>query len=208
MAPAVAPVRSRQVAAVATAIARGFQDNEIWAWMVPDARRRARLLRRYYRVAIKHIFRPRGGAWTTGDAGGGALWAPPGRWPLSGREALRDALALFPQVGLGGARRGRRIEAVMERHHPTRPHYYLQTLSIDPANQGRGYGTALIAPMLERCDAEGMPAYLETQRESNIPFYRRFGFAERDPIGLDDSPPLWPMWRDPDPAEPKGELVR
>lgn len=193
----VAPVSPHQVPAVAEAIARGFQDNEIWVWMVPDGRRRARLLRRYYRVAIKHIFGPRDGAWATADAGGGALWAPPGRWPLSGLEALRDMVALFPQVGIGGARRGKRIEAVMERQHPKEPHYYLQTLSIDPAHQRRGYGSALIAPMLERCDADAAPAYLETQRESNIPFYRRFGFVEGEPIGPPDTPPLWPMWREP-----------
>jgi ribosomal protein S18 acetylase RimI-like enzyme len=116
-------------------------------------------------------------------------------------------LALLPEIGLRGARRGKRIDAVMARHHPTRPHYYLQTLSIDPAHQRRGYGSALMAPMLERCDAEGMPAYLETQRESNIPFYRRFGFAEREPIGLADSPPLWPMWREPVAGGVGGELA-
>jgi ribosomal protein S18 acetylase RimI-like enzyme len=197
MPPAVAPVSRQQVVAVAAAIARGFQDNEIWSWMVPNPRRRARLLRRYYRVAIKHLFTPRGGAWATEDGGGGALWAPPGRWPLTGIEALRDGLALLPEIGLAGARRGKEIEAVMSRHHPEQPHYYLQTLAVDPAHQGRGYGSALLATMLERCDAEGVPAYLETQRESNIPFYRRFGFAEREPISAVDSPPLWPMWREP-----------
>ena len=58
-------------------------------------------------------------------------------------------------------------------------------------------GTALIAPGLERADAEGAPVYLETQRESNIPYYRRFGFELTDQISLPDSPPLWLMWREP-----------
>jgi hypothetical protein len=41
-----------------------------------------------------------------------------------------------------------------------------------------------------------MPCYLETQRESNIPYYRRFGFELTDEISLHDSPPLWLMWRE------------
>jgi hypothetical protein len=75
MAPAVTRVSRSQLSAAAAAIARGFQDNEIWTWMIPNERRRARLLPRYYRVAIRHIFDPRGGAWATDDAGGGAVGA-------------------------------------------------------------------------------------------------------------------------------------
>ena len=197
MAPEVVPVSPKQRAAVAGAIARGFLDNEVWIWMVPGAARRARLLDRYYRVAIRRFFEPRGGAWTTADASGGALWAPPGRWPLTRAEVRWDLWALLPWIGVDGIRHGHEADRAMEGRHPKQPHYYLQTLSVDPAHQRRGYGSALIAPMLARCDAEGMPAYLETQRESNIPFYRRFGFVEDDPIQLPGGPPLWPMWREP-----------
>lgn len=197
MPPPVAPVTREQAREVAKAIARGFLDNEVWVWMVPEERRRARLLPRYYRVAIRRLFMPRDGAWTTADRGGGALWAPPGRWPPSGREALWDYLALLPEIGVAGAGRGRELDRVIGSHHPREPHYYLQTLAIDPAHQRRGYGSALMRPLLERCDADGVGAYLETQRESNIPFYRRFGFAEREPIGVAGGPPLWPMWRPP-----------
>ncbi|HSI81201.1 MAG TPA: GNAT family N-acetyltransferase [Solirubrobacterales bacterium] len=193
----VVPVTPRRRAATAAAIARGFLDNEVWVWMVPDERRRRRLLDRYYRVMIKRIFAPRGGAWTTADAAGGALWAPPGTWPLTPAETRWDLYALLPWIGIGGIRRGHDVDRVMGGRHPKRPHYYLQTLSIDPARQRRGYGSALLRPLLERCDAEGMPAYLETQRESNIPFYRRFGFVEDTPIRLPGGPPLWPMWREP-----------
>lgn len=197
MAPDTIPVSSEQESAVAAVIARGFQDNEVWVWIAPDERRRARMLQRYYRVAIRRIFGPRGGAWTTADVGGGALWAPPGRWPLTRDEARWDLFGLLPWVGLGGVRRGHRFDRLVAGRHPKQPHYYLQTLSIDPARQRRGYGSALLEPMLERCDAEGMPAYLETQREANIAFYNRFGFVEDDPIQLPDGPALWPMWRDP-----------
>ena len=197
MPPEAAPVTTEQIPAVAGALARGFQDNEAWEWIIPDPKRRARLLETRFAVMIEHVYIPRGGAWSTPDAAGGALWTPPGRVELSLVEQLREAASLFPGLGIGGLRRGSQMSAAMKAQHPTEPHYYLDTLSIDPPHQRRGYGSALIAPMLERADAEGMPAYLETQRRDNIPFYRRFGFEETGEIRLSGGPSLWAMWREP-----------
>jgi GNAT superfamily N-acetyltransferase len=196
MPPAVAPVSEHQIDDVAAAIARGFDDNEVWVWLLPDDRRRVGLLTKRFRAMIKHVSIPRGGAWATADLQGGALWLPPRRLEWSLGEQLHEAMALMPGLGLRGARRGRRLQRLFAAHHPREPHYYLDTLSIDPAHQRRGYGSALIAPLLEHADAERMPAYLETQRRDNIPFYRRFGFEETGEMSLPDSPPLWKMWRE------------
>jgi GNAT superfamily N-acetyltransferase len=193
--PAVAPVSHDQIEAVAGAIARGFDDNELWVWLIPDGRKRLGLLTRRCTATIKHVFIPRGGAWATADLQGAALWTPPDRLKWTLREQLHEALALLPGLGFRGARRGRRIQALYYANHPTAPHYYLDTLSIDPAHQRRGYGSALLAPLLERADAERMPIYLETQRRDNIPFYARFGFEEIGEMSLPGSPTLWKMWR-------------
>jgi predicted N-acetyltransferase YhbS len=83
------------------------------------------------------------------------------------------------------------------RHRPRQEHWNLNTLSVSPEAQGKGIGSALIQPGLERADADGLGCFLETQRRRNIPFYRRFGFEETDEISLHDSPPLWLMWRAP-----------
>jgi hypothetical protein len=51
---------------------------------------------------------------------------------------------------------------------------------------------------LDRCDAEGLPAYLESTNPENLPYYRRFGFEVTGEISLpEDEPKLWPMWREP-----------
>jgi ribosomal protein S18 acetylase RimI-like enzyme len=194
MAAQVVSVTPELRGGAALAAARGFQDNEIWVWMVPSDRLRRRLLLRYYRGMIRVVFAPRGGAWTTTDTSGAALWYPPGTKRLTGREQLAELWAMMPWA-LGGMRRGIRIEQLMASHRPREPHWYLNTLSVDPAAQRRGIGSALIAPGLERADSEGLGSYLETQRRANIPFYRRFGFEEIDEISLPDSPPMWLMWR-------------
>ena len=54
---------------------------------------------------------------------------------------------------------------LFEKKHPTQPHWYLGILGTDTVHQGKGVGSALMQPILERCDAEGLPAYLESSRE-------------------------------------------
>lgn len=190
----VVPITPELAPGAARAAAEGFFDNEIWVWMLRGDWQRRRLLPRHYRSMIRRVYIPRGAAWTTPDTVGASLWFPPGTLELTGRERLAETLSLLPE-GIDSFRRAMRWEQLMAAHHPRRPHWYLQTLSIAPSEQRRGAGTALIQPGLDRADAEGMPAYLETQRESNIPFYRRFGFELSGEIGLEDSPPLWLMWR-------------
>jgi len=77
-------------------------------------------------------------------------------------------------------------------------------LGTDPQHQGKGIGSALLAPVLAKCDAEGIPAYLESSKERNIPFYRRHGFEVTTELNLKNGPSLWPMWRDPRPPDGTG----
>ncbi len=60
---------------------------------------------------------------------------------------------------------------------PARPHWFLHFLAVRPQAQGRGYGSALLRPMLERCDAEGVPAYLDATSEENKRLYERHNFV-------------------------------
>jgi GNAT superfamily N-acetyltransferase len=177
------------------AVAAGFHDNEIWSWMLPNDWQRHRVLRRHYIAMLKRVFPRRGTAWTTTDFAGGALWMAPGELTQSRRERRIEMASLLP-LGVTGLRRGARFEELIGRNHPKQAHWYLNTLSVRPEAQRSGYGSALIEPGLSLADAQGMPAYLETQRESNIPFYRRFGFDLTDRVQLADSPPLWLMWRE------------
>jgi GNAT superfamily N-acetyltransferase len=191
------PISRAQIGPVADAVARGFHDNEVWRWVIPDADRCLKLMRRAYRARLRHLYLVRGEAWTTPGCEGGAFWIPPGEPKRRLRDGVAEALSLLPGIGIGGARRGSRIENLMDAHHPSEPHWYLEVLSIAPEYQRQGHGGALLAPVLERCDRDEVPAYLETNRESNLPYYRRFGFELTEKIALPDSPPLWLMWREP-----------
>jgi GNAT superfamily N-acetyltransferase len=82
-------------------------------------------------------------------------------------------------------------------HHPAEPHWYLNVLSTVPDRQGEGLGAAIIQPVLERCDAGGVRAYLESSNPRNLPFYRRHGFVDAGEIHLEGGPSMTKMWREP-----------
>jgi GNAT superfamily N-acetyltransferase len=66
----------------------------------------------------------------------------------------------------------RRLSDV-ERMHPTKePHWYLAFLGVEPSEQGRGVGSALLRPVLDRAAAEGAPAWLETATSGISPSTR------------------------------------
>ncbi len=49
-------------------------------------------------------------------------------------------------------------------------------IGVAPVSQGQGYASKLLKPMLARLDEEGLPCYLETQKEKNVTLYQHFGF--------------------------------
>jgi len=59
----------------------------------------------------------------------------------------------------------------------------------------------LLQPILSKCDEEGIPAYLESSKESNIAFYNRHGFEVTGEVKAKNGPTLWPMWREPQPPD-------
>jgi GNAT superfamily N-acetyltransferase len=81
--------------------------------------------------------------------------------------------------------------------HPAEPHAYLFLIGTRPDRQGAGLGSALLRHVLERCDREGTPAYLEATTAGSRRLYLRHGLAEVGVIQLPDGPPMWRMWRDP-----------
>jgi predicted N-acetyltransferase YhbS len=99
---------------------------------------------------------------------------------------------------MGSFVRAGRILRAVELAHPKRPQWYLQLLMVDPSHQRQGLGALLQEKELATCDAEGLPAWLETQKEENLAYYARFGFSvasEHRPIP--SGPAMWSLTREP-----------
>lgn len=178
-------------------LADAFEDDPVWLWIAPDQRRRQRFLGQMFAQVIRSRVEA-GLAYTTSDIGGAAVWAEPSRWKLNTVENMRCLIPSIRAIGPGPLRRAIGALTIIEKLHPTEPHWYLEFLAAHVDRRGQGYGSALIQPILDRCDAEGMPAHLESSKAENLPFYNRFGFEVTREFSLGDgSPPMWAMWREP-----------
>lgn len=81
--------------------------------------------------------------------------------------------------------------------HPTEPHWYLPMIGIDPVQQGRGLGSALLKHALALVDRDGATAYLESSNPKNVPLYERHGFEVIGEVQAGNSPTIAAMLRRP-----------
>lgn len=196
-----APVRELTAAdaqAAGSALALAFETDPHMLWIFRDASRRLSRLQRMWTTLIERTWFDRGSCHILEHQAGACVWLPPGSWqmnlaaqarllpPLAG--AIRDAL---PRL--------LRVHFFNDQKHPHQPgHWYLATIGVAPDWQGRGYGHALLAPVLRRCDQDRIPAYLEATSPRNRAFYERNGFEVIEQCTYANGAiTTWRMWREP-----------
>ncbi len=198
--PVVRRATAPDVDAMAAQLIRTFFDDPVILHIFRNEARRTEGLRRYFSTQMRADYLPFGGCYTTDGYEGAAIWAPAGKPLLTGVKAVTTQLAVLPFVATHLATTLRMLNLI-ESLHPHEPHWYLATLGTAQEVQGQGVGSALMRPVLEHCDVEGLPAYLESSKERNVPFYRRHGFEVVKEVPLPGGgPKIWTMWREPRPA--------
>ena len=189
--------------AVIAALARAFYDDPLFGFFVPNLMKQMKSLIAFMNSGVKDA-RPFGDVWlahTDGKVAAAAVWLPPGAYPRGARRDLMTYVRTLPTFVHSGKRVVRAVAllgAVDKAHHELKgPHYYLAILGTDPGFQRTGAGSAALSPVLERCDTEGLPAYLETQKEANIAYYARHRFELVQKIEISGCPPIWTLLRQP-----------
>ena len=183
---------------VVEAVARSFYDDPIFSWIIPDEAQRLPRLRRGFDLFARRLWLPQDESYTTDHLIGAAFWMPPGTWHLRPLAQLRLMPALAAITRRDLPRTLRMLNAI-DAKHPHESHYYLPAVGIAPEWQGRGFGAALLRPILARCDRDRIPAYLEATSPRNRALYERHQFEVAEEMRVRDSPPLWRMWRQPQP---------
>ena len=179
---------------VAAMMARAFYDDPLQVWVVPDDETRLDTLCRLF-TAETEVGEPQD-AYTDTARASAAFWLAPGTTfvpaTTSGNiDALKQLLA-------DGFDRMKFAMDAMVAAHPSTTHWYLEGLGTDPTRQREGRASATMRPILDVCDRDGIPAYLEATKERNVPFYERRGFRVTGTIDVPGGGPrLWTMWRDP-----------
>lgn len=180
---------------------RAFYDDPFLEYLAPEEAKRARLTPSFIGKVIRYSSLY-GDVYTTPALEGVACWLPPDNPTPTFLRMLRTGLLIEPlKFGWAGFRRFMKVvnytEEVQKRSVPG-PHWYLWVLGVDPAHQGEGIGGALMQPILMRAEADGLPCYLETMNERNVPFYQKHGFkVVSDGVVPKDGLRVWTMARDP-----------
>ncbi len=199
-----APVARRatlaDVPTLASMLARAYDDDPVAIWTCRSDALRPTVLEGLHRARLAQAIL-HGEVWVTPELSSAAVWMPPG----SGGTTLAYELArarvllhprlisrLIPRLPLFAL-----AARAMGRAHPrARPHWYLSLLATNPPARGQGLGAAVLRPVFERCDADGLGIYLESSKERNISFYARHGFRVTGEVRLPRGPRMWLMWRE------------
>ena len=191
-------VNTAEAHIVGEVIGHAFADDPVNRWvfgtgaMIPT-----------FTALARHVYLARGFGHVaydeSGQAKGAAMWLADHQHKEAGLwTTLRVAGTIARTAGVGAMRRGLAIDKAFTRAHPAQSHAFLFAIGVMPDAQGKGVGGALLRAGLRPIDALGLPCYLESTKEVNIPLYQRFGFELLPPMPLPDGcPPIWPMWRPP-----------
>jgi GNAT superfamily N-acetyltransferase len=181
---------------LAAALGSAFSEDPMFKWILGPATPIEQRMRILFDGVLRQALRKDDHlVFVTPDGSGAAVWRGVDGWKASPGEMLRF-LPSMARACRGRLPRFLKAVKVIEDAHPSEPHYYLEVLGTRRDRQGKGLGSAVLAPMLERCDREGLPAYLESSNPANVPFYLRHGFQPRETISFGNgAPPCTTMWR-------------
>jgi GNAT superfamily N-acetyltransferase len=187
-------------AGLADSLASAFAEDPLFNWMAGGVTGRA------FEPKVRIVFdaflkidleRAEHLVFTDGDGIGVAVWKAPNKWKMSSGDMLRAFPAMLRAFGTKAPRMIGAFNAI-EKVHPKEEHYYLEALGTRQDMQSKGVGSAVIRHMLDRCDTEGVPAYLESSNVRNVPFYARHGFETTGEIVVGKgAPTVTAMWRAP-----------
>lgn len=179
---------------ITASLTKAFSDDPVFVYLMGGAfnAKRANLA---FNMLGRHML-AHGIIMTNDDRSAAAYWGPPGSWkvPIS---SIVKTMPISLRAYQWQTIRALGVLGRMEKLHPKEPHYYLEVLGTDPSQQGKGHGAALLNAILEKADNEGVGAYLESSKDTNVPYYRRFGFEVVGEIHHPNGPTMWRMWRDP-----------
>jgi ribosomal protein S18 acetylase RimI-like enzyme len=189
--PGVHTASAGDLSRLTIALAAAFQEDPVFRWLLPDEATRPARLRRFFAHELRHVLK-RGRVSTSGGLAGAALVLPPGAW----RTPPHVAVLQGRPFGIHLPRAAGMLASV-ERRHLREPHCYFAYIGVAPDAQGQGLGSGMMRPTLDRCDAEGLPAYLEASSERNAALYERLGFTIVRLLRFAGSPPVRLMVRRP-----------
>lgn len=192
--PEVCSASPDDAGALRPMLGRAFVEDPLITWALPHASRRLEHAEAWLGWFLDAYLR-HGRVHRIGQVAA-ALWLPPGqRAAASARSAPTLHELLAELTGREHATRVLTSFATTGAHRPAEGHIYLHILGVDPAHQGAGHGAAVMAPVLDASEDDGVAVHLESANPRNHPFYERLGFERIGVAHLAEGGPTLTMFR-------------
>ena len=194
-------LKKQDIAKATSTLVDAFSDDPLLNMLFGGNENQSGLFRAAYEVPIKYCLKYGSvystseklegvAAWVSGEYAAMPLW----RMLISG--ALRSGMKI-------GLKIGKRIMPILMPLEEDRKknmagwkHIYLQVVGVAREFQGCGIGGGLLRALIAESERTGRPIYLETETESNVAMYEKFGFEliKRVALSVVDLP-VWEMAR-------------
>ncbi|MBW5481604.1 GNAT family N-acetyltransferase [Streptomyces bambusae] len=183
---------------MAALLDEAFQEDPVSSWVFPDPAHRRAVHGKFLGVFVD-VALAEGRIDYAVDGSAAALWLRVPAGDHGGEAPEDDVPARMREAADPDNERCELVGRLLGESHPTgEEHEYLLMIGVAPGRQGEGLGTELMRPVLERCDRDGLPAYLEASSERSMRLYERLGWEfTGTEVQLPDGPQMWPMWRKP-----------
>jgi ribosomal protein S18 acetylase RimI-like enzyme len=180
-------------------MANAFDNDPFINWLVRKDKHRKKGIEELFRAALNVLTLPFNEVVAVDNCAGAALWMPMENVKTTVSQQLRLLFPIIRIAGFSGLKRVVTCLDILEKAHPMdKKHLYFFFLGVDPSHQKKGLASAMIKTMLDRCDRDGLGAYLENTNPANRPLYESFGFkAIRELSVGPGSPILLAMYREP-----------
>ena len=204
--PLVSPINAGEIPSAAAVMASAFAEAPRFRFLIPSAAQRTAKLRWYWGASIRasvlsggvvHVARSEARSAVRGVA----IWDPPQQGRHSAVTLVRSGLWATPvRLGISAYSRKRALGSLLSALDAPDPCWYLNAVGVEPSEQGKGLGTALLRFMLKRVDEDALPSFLDTSVPDNLGYYEQFGFRVTSEADLPNGIPLWGMTRPPRPG--------
>jgi GNAT superfamily N-acetyltransferase len=189
---------------IAMLIAATFYHLAPTAYLVPKPGERRAVLAAQFKIWVDHAMAGAGRVRVLEDRSAVAVWFHRDQpMPFVEDYERRLAAACGPYT-----ERFEVLDAVFDAHHPKEPHHHLAFLSVAPAVQCTGRGSALLRDHHDLLDRDGLAAYLEASSTGARDLYLRHGYTPRRAFHLPGGAPFWPMWRPPSHQTSRSDSTR
>ncbi len=161
-------------------LVNAFWDDPLNLYFIPESENRRKLFSEYLKFRLRFAIKYGEVYSTSPDFEGIAAWFPPGMSNMTYFRMMRvGGLKLIRLLGINTISKMNRVASHVARLRKQRllePHWHLFPIAVDPKHQKKGFASALMKPMLDEIQSQGLPCFLETLNEEYVSLYEHYGF--------------------------------